>query len=99
MEQHQYKKGRLRSKQPTTKFSKNKRIKTYNNHPTSDLFTFIDISRKQKQSPPSAFIRLCTLRYIRQDRVGNGGSERIQSVLCEDTLREKRIIVVRGSLL
>ena len=43
-------------------------------------------------SPPSAFIRLLSLQYKRQDRAGNGDSERIQSVLCEDTLRVKRII-------
>ena len=30
----------------------------------------------------------------RQDRATNGSPERIQSVLCEDTLRVKRIIMV-----
>ena len=69
------------------------------NNTASNMFTFIDSLRRQKHSPSSAFIRLHTLRYKRQNRVGNGGSERIQSVLCEDTLRVKSIIVVRRSLL
>ena len=32
-----------------------------------------------------------------QDRVSNGDSVKIQSVLCGDTLREKKTIVVRRS--
>ena len=32
--------------------------------------------------------------YKRQDRADNGNSVRIQSVLCEDTVRLKEIIVV-----
>ena len=35
-----------------------------------------------------------SLQYKRQDKVGKGDSERIQSVLCEDALRVKGIIVV-----
>ena len=58
------KNGRLRSKQPTTKYSLKKLINT-----TSNLFTFIEISRMQKYSPSSVLIRL---RYKRQDRIDNG---------------------------
>ena len=54
----------------------------------NNLFTFIEISQRQRHSPSTAFIRLFTL----QTDISN--SERIQSVVCEDTLRVKRIIVV-----
>ena len=37
---------------------------------------------------------LLILQYKRQDKAGNSNSERIQSVVCEDTLRVNRIIVV-----
>ena len=59
-----------------------------------NFFTFIENSRRQSHSPPSAFIRLLSIRYKIKDRASNGNSERIQSVLCEDTLRVKWIIVV-----
>ena len=36
-----------------------------------------------------------SLRYKRQDGEVNGNSERIQSVLCEDTLRVKKISVLK----
>ena len=66
-------------------------MKTYNNNTASHLFTFIEILGRQKHSPPKALIRLRTLRYKRQYRVvcedDTWSSERIQSVLCEDTMR------------
>ena len=62
------KKGRLRSKLPITKCNtKKKRIKTYSNNTASNLFTFIDFSRRQKYSLSSAFIRLRTMQYKRQE--------------------------------
>ena len=54
---------------------------------------------RQRHSPLSPFIRLLNMRYKRQYRASNGDSERIRSVLCEHTLRVKRIIVVRRSML
>ena len=65
----------------------------------NNLFTYIEISRRQRKSPTKAFIRLLTLQYKRQDRASNGDSKRIQSVLCEDTLRVKEIIVLLRLLL
>ena len=70
-------------------------LRTGNNKSASNLFTFIEISRRQRDSSPRAFFRLLRLRYKRQDRSGNGNPQRIQSVLCEEeVLRVKRIIVV-----
>ena len=74
------------------KCSIKKRIKAYNNNTASNLFTFIEISRRQKYSPSSVLIRLCTLRYKRQDRVGNDDSVRIRSVLCKDTQFRKNSV-------
>ena len=65
-----------------------------NSHNVNNLFTSIEISQRQRHSPLNAFIRLLTLRYKGQNRAGNGNSQRIQSVLCEDALRLKRIIAV-----
>ena len=67
-----------------------RKTKNTNNNKVNDLFTFIEISHRQKHSPSSAFIRLLIL----QARAGNRNTERIQSVLCEVTLRVKRIIMV-----
>ena len=63
------------------------------------LFTFIEILRRQRHSPSRPFTRQLTLRYKRQDSTGNGNSEKIQSVLCEEALHVKRIFVVWRSLL
>ena len=89
------KKGRLRSNKTNNKVQYKNIQQQYCKQPV-----YIDRDfAKAEHSPSSAFIRLCTLRYKRQDRVGNGVSERIHSVLCEDMLCEKRIIVVRRFLL
>ena len=50
-----------------------------------NLFTFIEVSGKQRFSPSSAFIRLLSCNI-------KGRIEK--AVLREDTLRVKRIIVV-----
>ena len=60
----------------------------------NNLFTFIETSRRQKHFTSSAFVRLLTMRYKRQGIASNGNSELIQSVLCEDALLMKRIIVI-----
>ena len=46
-----------------------------NDNTASNLFTFIEISQIQGRSPSSAFIKLITLRYKRQNRASNGDSE------------------------
>ena len=69
-----------------------KGIKTYDNNTASSLFTFIEISRRQKHSPSIAFIRLRTVRYKRQDKVGNGDSVTIRFVLCKDTQFRKNSV-------
>ena len=58
------------------------------------MFTFVDILQRQRQSPSNVFTRLLSLQYEKQDRAGNGDSQKIQSVMCEDTLHVKRIITV-----
>ena len=72
--------------------------KTGNNNTASNLFTIIEISRRQRHSISSTFIKLLPMRYKRQDRANNDESERIRSDLCEDALHVKRIIVVCRSL-
>ena len=56
---------------------------------TVDYFQF-----KPQNSNHQTGIEGDVMPYIRQDKAGNDDSERIQSVLCEDTLRVTRIIVV-----
>ena len=69
------KKKTLKSKQSTTKYIiKKTDTKTYNN--TASIF--IEISRKQKHSPSSTFIRLRILQSKRQDRIGNDDLIRIR---------------------
>ena len=84
------KKG-ITSKQATTTLQGQRKQNTQIT--INNLFTFIEILRRQRYSP-SFSIRLLTLRYKIQDRTRNGSSERIQSVLCKGTLRVKIIIVV-----
>ena len=61
------------------------------------MFTFIEFSRKQTFT----VYKHCLLCNIKGKPKQATGSERIQSVLCEDMLNEcmKRIIVVSISLL
>ena len=70
----------LNHQQQSTVFKK-KRI---NNNNASILFIFIEISQRQNHSPSSTFIRQLIMRYKRQDGATNGGSVRIQPVVCED---------------
>ena len=60
----------------------------------------METSRKvsPERSPSRTFIRLFTLPYKRQDKAGDSVSE-IQSVLCEDVVCLKRVIVVLRSTL
>ena len=62
------------------------------------MFTFIVILRRRthEHSPSRTFIRLFTLPYRKQGKAGDWVSE-VQSVLCEDTVCLKRIIVVWSS--
>ena len=59
------------------------------------MLTFIEISRRQRYSHSSAFIRLLTQHYKRQGRAGNGNSERIQSVLCEENNCDLKTSVIK----
>ena len=60
------------------------------------MFTLIEISRRRshEHSPSGTFIRLFTLPYKMQSKAGERVTERVQSVLCEDAVRLKRVIVV-----
>ena len=58
------------------------------------MFTFIEITRRQnhERTPSRTFIRLFTLPYKRQGKAGDCASE-VQSVLCEDAVHFKRVIM------
>ena len=48
---------------------------TFNNGNASNLFIFIEISRSQRHSISSTYIRLLTLIYKKQDRASNSNLE------------------------
>ena len=56
------KKGRLRSKKPTTKCCIKKQIKAYNNNTASNLFTLIEISQRHSNQVHSSDCVLCDIK-------------------------------------
>ena len=58
------------------------------------MFTFIGISQRQKRYLSSAFIRLITYNINCKTKQATVIQKKLSSVLCENTLHVKRIIVV-----
>ena len=63
-----------------------------NKNKETTMFTFISILRRRsyKHSPSRTSKKLFTLPYKRQGKAGHGDSE-VQSALCEDAVRLKRV--------
>ena len=81
-------------------------VHTYIHYHNSSLLCVLVLINDQQDLQPKVdseqqvfFHQTVYVRYKRQDRENNGISKRIQSVLCEDTLSAKRIIVIWRSLL